>query len=602
MLGGRQAGAVLTNLVVATEKLRLVDAGEVDVVGVTKSVAWASNVPDPKTMPIQVGNKSGNVKRAYLSVEGATTLRAARDTAPGTLAPCYVSLQGSDTWDFGVFEVKDGGAAYVDLYMGYKESQGAAVYLSGEGSRLVSRGGLESRNWFGRTKGYATLDIRGGEHESGGFTCFGENGRGFFVQRGGVVRYGGDPLRLARRLGGYGHYVGLGGTFGAGPDGYAQIDLGFCDAFKDSDDYTAAFTVGGTCTAEVARVIAWMVTNTSTSATALVNLNGQGTLACAELRRSCVEARGIAAIEALQERGVLGKAAFYVNFDGGTLRATQDNAAFFGTGLLVPDRVTVFAGGARLDTDGHDIAVSSAFERPYGKGIASVAFSDGDAVPPIGTRRFRVTGTGVAATVVTDFDAATRTDAGNALVCCPGFGYGDDVTVELEQTKNWMNVYDGTPAVTLVDFDAPGYVDGGLVKLGAGTLTLEGANTYAGATRVESGTLAFTHAEGFPGGDLEFPAESLLSDTPPSLVVPSLVFRDGAKLRITGAEALLVANALRFRTLVTVGTPLSALPAVEFTDADGQAMTVPAAWTFRLSKDGTEITFGYARGTLLLFR
>lgn len=34
----------------------------------------------------------------------------------------------------------------------------------------------------------------------------------------------------------------------------------------------------------------------------------------------------------------------------------------------------------------------------------------------------------------------------------------------------------------------------------------------------------------------------------------------------------------------------------------GLAMTVPAAWMFRLSKDGTEVTFGYARGTLLLFR
>ncbi len=34
----------------------------------------------------------------------------------------------------------------------------------------------------------------------------------------------------------------------------------------------------------------------------------------------------------------------------------------------------------------------------------------------------------------------------------------------------------------------------------------------------------------------------------------------------------------------------------------GLGLTVPAAWTFRLSKDGTEVTFGYACGTLLLFR
>lgn len=603
VLGGAGAGAVLTNLVVASEKLRLVDAGEVAIAGVTKGESWGPNVPMSGTMPVQIGLGNGNVNPACLSIEGATVLRAASDAPPGVLAPCYVRMLGTGSWDFALFEVKDGGVAYADFFTGSGSTQGAAVYLSGAGSKIISRGSWASRNWFGRTRGYATLDIRGGEHESGGFTCFGENGRGFFVQRGGVVRYGGDPLRLARRLGGYGHYIGLGGTFGAGPDGRTtQVDLGFCDAFTDSDGYTAAFTVGGTCTAEVTRVCAWMITNTSATATALVNLNGRGTLACAELRRQCQGASSAAEVEALQGRGDLGAAAFYVNFDGGTLRATRDNAAFFGAGPLVPDRVTVFTGGARLDTGGYAVAIASAFERPFGKGLAAVAFADGDTVPPIGTRRFRVTGAGAAAAVVTDFDAAARADAGNALVCCPGFGYGDDVTVELERTKNWAGVYDGTPAVTLVDFDAPGYVDGGLTKLGAGTLTLQGANTYAGATRVTSGTLAFTHAAGFPGGDLEFPAESLLSAAPPRLVAPSLAFRVGAKLRVTGAEALLETDALGFRTLVTVGTPLAALPPVEFADADGRAMTVPAAWTFRLSKDGTEVTFGYARGTLLLFR
>lgn len=612
ILGGAQKGVALTNLWVWNDALRLVDAGVVTIAGVTGREAWADNVPTAATMPVRVGLGCGNVKPAYLSVEGATTLKAAVDTPADTLAPLYVRMVGTGGWDFGLFEVKDGGTAYADFFIGTGNTQGGAVYLSGEASRLISRGSIRSRNWFGRLAAYATLDMRGGTHESGGFTCFGENGRGFFMQRGGTVRYGNSStkgqLRLARRLGGVAHYVGLGGTFGAGPDGgLADVDLGFCDSFQDSDGYEAVFTVGGTCTAAVDRVLAWMVTNKTTLAatTALVNLNGQGLLACRALQRTCVGATSVSAIQAIKDRGGLGESKFYVNFDGGTLRATQDESAFFGTGLLAPDRVTVFAGGARLDTDGHAVTVGSAFEKPYGKGIASVAFTDGEGVTPLGTRRFRVTGTGgAAAAVLTDFDAATRTDGANALVCSPGFGYGDDVAVALERVKAYTGVGETLDAaVTLVDYDAAVYVGGGLTKLGAGTLTLTAANTYAGATRVEAGTLALSHADGFPGGDVEFPAAALLSDAPPSLVAQRLVLRPGAKIRVTGAEILRTAAPVRFRPVVTVETPLAALPEIAFVDSDGKPVEdLPAAWSFRLSKGGTVLSFGFRTGLLLLVR
>ena len=448
ILGGAQKGVALTNLWVWNDALRLVDAGVVTIAGVTGREAWADNVPTATTMPVRVGLGCGNVKPAYLSVEGATTLKAAVDTPADTLAPLYVRMVGTGGWDFGLFEVKDGGTAYADFFIGTGNTQGGAVYLSGEASRLISRGSIRNRNWFGRSAAYATLDMRGGTHESGGFTCFGENGRGFFMQRGGTVRYGNSStkgqLRLARRLGGVAHYVGLGGTFGAGPDGgLADVDLGFCDAFEDSDGYEAVFTVGGTCTAAVDRVLAWMVTNKTTLAatTALVNLNGQGLLACRALQRTCVGATSVSAIQAIKDRGGLGESKFYVNFDGGTLRATQDTAAFFGTGLLAPDRVTVF------------------------------------------------------------------------------------------------------------------------------------------------------------------PAAALLSDAPPSLVAQRLVLRPGAKIRVTGAEILRTAAPVRFRPVVTVETPLAALPEIAFVDSDGKPVEdLPAAWSFRLSKGGTVLSFGFRTGLLLLVR
>lgn len=618
VLGGTQKGAALTNLWVKKNSLRLVDAGVVAVAGVAKPETWADNVPAPTSIPVQVGLGSGNSNPAYFSVEGQTTLTAAMEAPVTSLSPLYVRMLGNGSWDFSIFEVKDGGAAYADFFIGEKVTQGGAVYLSGETSRLVSRGTGYSRNWFGRTTGYATLDMRGGTHESGGFTCFGENGRGFFMQRGGTVRYGSsviyasqsnNPLRLARRLGGVAHYVGLGGTFGAGADGgLANVDLGYCDVFVQSDGYTAAFTVGGTCTATVQQVCAWMVTNAVTlkATTALVNLNGRGLLACSELRRKCSNYAD-EKVQALQDGGALGKADFYVNFDGGTLRATADAPAFFGRSpLFAPDRVTVFAGGARLDTDGHDVTIGSAFEKPYGKGIASVAFTDKENITPVGTRRFRIHGTGVAASVLTDFDAATRTDGPNALVLSSGFGYGADVAVQLERVRDYGTLATTagnlTADVSLVDYDAPDYVDGGLTKLGAGTLTLASSNTYAGVTRVEAGTLAFTRADGFPGGDLEFPAAALLSGASPQVVAPSLDFAAGKKIRIVGAEILLTADPVRVRPLVTVTTPFAAMPAVEFVGSDGKPVELPAAWSVRLTRGGRVLSFGYRKGLVFLVR
>lgn len=292
-----------------------------------------------------------------------------------------------------------------------------------------------------------------------------------------------------------------------------------------------------------------------------------------------------------------------VNFDGGVfapLIATPMDQSFR-TAIFVQD------GGAVVDTgDLEAVTIAAAFQKPTGCSIQTIglptaesdpenfaAFSDaktfyGTPVP------VRISGAGTGASAFLEIDEKTQKPV-RIVVTGKGSGYGDDTTVTLDSP-------DGTVRYTCPVTWTAADETGGFTKRGTGTLTLAGANTYGGATRVEAGALAFASAEAFPGGDIEFPADALLSDAPPSLTAPSLAFREGAKIRITGAETLLTAKPIRFRTVVTVEEPLTALPEIEFVDADGQPVAVPHPWAVRLSKDGKRISFGYRFGALLIIR
>ena len=291
-----------------------------------------------------------------------------------------------------------------------------------------------------------------------------------------------------------------------------------------------------------------------------------------------------------------------VNFDGGVfapLVATPMDKAY-------RTSVYVHAGGAVVDTGDQAVKIATAFQKPPGCSIRSIdlptaesdpenyaAFSDSKTFygTPVSVR---IRGSGTGASAFLEIDEKTLKPV-RIVVTGKGSGYGEDTTVTLDSP-------DGTTRYTCPVTWTAADVAGGFTKRGAGTLTLTGANTYGGATRVEAGALAFASAEAFPGGDIEFPASALLSDAPPSLTAPSLAFRDGAKIRITGAEALQTAEPVRFRTVITVTEPLTALPEVEFVGTDGQPVVVPHPWAVRLSKDGKRISFGYRFGALLIIR
>ena len=146
--------------------------------------------------------------------------------------------------------------------------------------------------------------------------------------------------------------------------------------------------------------------------------------------------------------------------------------------------------------------------------------------------------------------------------------------------------------------------DGGLTKRGTGTLTMVNTNTYNGVTRLEGGTLTFSHADGYPGGDLEIAAAAVQGQTlaEPLLTANVLAFREGKGVRVTEADTLDDKTYGRMKTVATFTTPLAAVPSLTLVNADGTEWTNSKQWCLQLTDGGTTLKFGPIRGMQLIVR
>ena len=162
------------------------------------------------------------------------------------------------------------------------------------------------------------------------------------------------------------------------------------------------------------------------------------------------------------------------------------------------------------------------------------------------------------------------------------------------------------PLISGVD---AGETDGGLTKLGAGTLTLTGANGYNGPTRLEGGTLTFNSAR--PDGDIEFTAAALTACTnasTPLLWAKSIgSFREGCGIRVTECETLDYDTWTgRWHTVARFSeTDVEALPAITFVRSDGTVVSTKNGWNgwkFRIGADHRSLEFKGNRATILFIR
>ena len=159
----------------------------------------------------------------------------------------------------------------------------------------------------------------------------------------------------------------------------------------------------------------------------------------------------------------------------------------------------------------------------------------------------------------------------------------------------------------LVSGVAEGETDGGLTKLGAGTLTLTGANGYNGPTRLEGGTLTFNSAR--PDGDIEFSAAGLASCTNAPLLWAKSIgsFRAGCGIRVTECETLDSESWTGgWHTVARFSeSDVDALPDITFVKSDGTVASTEngwGGWRFRIGADGRRLEFKGTRGTVLKIR
>ncbi len=183
-------------------------------------------------------------------------------------------------------------------------------------------------------------------------------------------------------------------------------------------------------------------------------------------------------VQATKVKSSRGYGTALVNFNGGTLKV--NNGGFLMLGGSNIDRATVFAGGATIDTDGKNTAVSQALLAPTGNGVTFIEVT-APGSGYIGRPLVSITGGGgTGATGVADFDPANGVVSG-VTITSPGYDYTSAPSVTF--------IGGGGVAPTVGTVTIGPVASGGLTKSGNGTLTLSGASTFTGTTIVSNGVL-----------------------------------------------------------------------------------------------------------------
>jgi len=417
-----------------------------------------------------------------------------------------------------------------DNGLGLTKTGSHALTLAGNnsisGPALVAAGTLNvagtitpSYMTVGTTAGNSILNISGTLNAQQFFVGNLANAVGAVYQTGGSVNvFGGvvgDLLCVGNLANSYGYYNAAGGTISANglciggennplgmpwpptPSGNGLLEVnganiddqgwlvmargstaeyGVLNVFSGSISYAGGGGIGanwGANQTAVINVLGGLLTNSVDVGINLNQFNNSTDVGVLNLNGGVVQASSVF------------NSPSQLNFNGGTLRASTNNAGFLNVGS-----VFVHSGGAVIDNNGYTNTIGQALLAPTGNGVHGATITSAGAgyiAPPI-LLLTNAPGdtTGFGATALAQIDPAAGTVT-NVIITCPGENYSATPTFVL------IGGGASTPA-TIVAATPTANTSGGLTSTGSGLLFLAGANTYTGNTTVSAGTLELAQA------------------------------------------------------------------------------------------------------------
>ncbi|MBR4938499.1 MAG: autotransporter-associated beta strand repeat-containing protein, partial [Kiritimatiellae bacterium] len=468
-----QAGGVLTlenysrdtaltvnsTLTAADGGSRLVKTGCGDAVVADLAGTWSA---EPAEGRLTLSGKGDFDLTAAVSGGARLALKDIADDA-GASTPDAVSGFLVGGGGDGILEIGPGTAMTNRLYVGYG-GVGAVYQTGGYFFNRFAGGDVLLRPGIGYD-GYGYYELRGGVYAEGGGIrqmCATLNSVGVLDVYGGAVKATGtDQLWMNAKAGAVGVIVLRGGSYEV--KGIARVpdNKGVFCFTQEGEDSVASFN-----TLEMGCV---------SDSTSIVNLNG-----------------GVFSAEEVCRRNVSGTVSVF-NFNGGTMKARNDKPLFraYSSRVMI-DHVVSYGRGAAFDTNGNNVELGMPVKAPSGLGVVSIVWTAADAEENryIGAPAVVISGDGFGATACADFDFRSGCVT-NIRVTCSGSGYTQgnvSATLRYGSAKRQLQV-------TLSPV-----VPGGIIKKGRGTLTLDNANSYAGETAVEAGTLKAGTAGAIPSG------------------------------------------------------------------------------------------------------